>query len=371
MLRELRVSTLVIQTAFLGDVVLTTPLLTRLAERHGPLDVLVTPAAATLLEGHPAVRAVLPYDKRGNDRGLRGILRMGATLRARGYERVYLPHRSVRSAALALLSRAPARIGFSDSPAAWTYTSRIPRAGAHEIERLAGLAGPGPVPEPSLGLTASDRRAAAEWLGHHGVGGDFIALAPGSVWATKRWPGYADLAAALPGPVIVIGGPEDSETGRAIAAQAPARIHSAAGALPLRASAALIERAGVLVTNDSAPLHLAGAVGTPVVAIFGPTVPAFGFGPRGASDRVVEVSGLSCRPCSAHGPMRCPLGHHRCMVDIAAATVVAAVEASRGRSKVVEGVENVEDAGVPGDPQSTSSTSLDVLDVLDRPKSDP
>ncbi|HEX9894642.1 MAG TPA: glycosyltransferase family 9 protein, partial [Gemmatimonadales bacterium] len=95
---------------------------------------------------------------------------------------------------------------------------------------------------------------------------------------------------------------------------------------PLRASAALIERATVLVTNDSAPLHLAGAVGTPVVALFGPTVPAFGFGPTGAADRVVEVSGLACRPCSTHGPMVCPLGHHRCMIDLPVRSVLAAFD---------------------------------------------
>jgi heptosyltransferase-2 len=82
----------------------------------------------------------------------------------------------------------------------------------------------------------------------------------------------------------------------------------------------------VLVTNDSAPLHLAQAVETPTVAIFGSTVPAFGFGPRGPRDRVVEIAGLACRPCSAHGPPTCPLGHHRCMREIAVDRVLAAIE---------------------------------------------
>jgi heptosyltransferase-2 len=86
----------------------------------------------------------------------------------------------------------------------------------------------------------------------------------------------------------------------------------------------------VLVTNDSAPLHLATAVGTPVVAVFGPTVPAFGFGPRGARDRVVEHPALACRPCSAHGPQVCPLGHHRCMQELSVESVAAAVAAATG-----------------------------------------
>jgi heptosyltransferase-2 len=84
----------------------------------------------------------------------------------------------------------------------------------------------------------------------------------------------------------------------------------------------------VLVTNDSAPLHLATAVGTPVVALFGPTVPAQGFGPRGARDVALGHEGLACRPCSAHGPQVCPLLHHRCMRELAVETVLAAVRAT-------------------------------------------
>jgi heptosyltransferase-2 len=115
-----------------------------------------------------------------------------------------------------------------------------------------------------------------------------------------------------------------------VAAAAAGRAHSAAGVLGLRASAALIARAVVLVTNDSAPLHLATAVGTPIVAVFGPTVPAFGFGPRGARDRVIEHPSLPCRPCSTHGPQVCPLGHHRCMREVSVESVAAAVAAVTG-----------------------------------------
>ena len=102
---------LVIQTAFLGDVVLTTPLLSLLAERHGPVDVVTTPAAATLLETHPAVRSVIRYDKHGAGKGWRGLQQVASELRARRYATVYLPHRSVRSAVLAMVSGAPERVG--------------------------------------------------------------------------------------------------------------------------------------------------------------------------------------------------------------------------------------------------------------------
>jgi len=320
-------ATLVIQTAFLGDVVLTTPLLAALAEKHGPVDVVVTPAAAVLLESHPAVRQVLRYDKKGRDSGLAGFRRLAAGLRAQRYARAYLPHRSWRSAALAMAARVPERIGFADSPAAITYTTRVTRApSGHEVERLLALAGrrTRPAPAVSLALTAEDEAAADGWLAERGIAPGFTAIAPGSIWGTKRWPYYPGLAAALEGPLVLIGGSEDGPLADAVVAAAPGRAWSGAGALGLRASAALIARARLLVTNDSAPLHLATAVGTPVVALFGPTVPEQGFGPRGSRSLALGHAGLPCRPCSAHGPQVCPLGHHRCMRELPVETVAEA-----------------------------------------------
>lgn len=325
--------TLVIQTAFLGDVVLATGLLDALAARHGPVDVVTTPAARPLVETHPAVRRAIAYDKRRLDRGLSGLLRLARMLRREGYARAVLPHRSLRSAAIARLAGIPERIGFAGGPASWSYTRVVEApAGVHDAERQLALAADGVDARSggrarvSLGLTGEDRLAADRWLTERGITGDFTALAPGSIWGTKRWGGYVQLAARLQGPVVVLGGPDDLPLAREVAAAAGERGHSAAGALPLRVSAALLERARVLVTNDSAPLHLAGAVGTRTVAIFGPTVPAFGFGPRGARDRIIEIRGLECRPCSHHGPETCPLGHHKCMQMIAVGTVLEAVD---------------------------------------------
>ncbi|HEX7024318.1 MAG TPA: glycosyltransferase family 9 protein [Gemmatimonadales bacterium] len=320
--------TLVIQTAFLGDVILTTGLLSHLAARLGPVDVVTTPAARPLLESHPAVGRVIAYDKRGADRGVAGLWRLAGRLRAAGYVRVFLPHRSHRSAALARMAGIPERTGFRGSPGAWAYTRSVPRpGGGHEAERILALAEPPPGSRAivSLGLTAEDRAAAAAWLERHGVAGGFVAVAPGSIWGTKRWPGYAGLIRHLDGPVVVLGGPEDRDLAESIALTAPGRVHVAAGELPLRTAAAVLERAAVLVTNDSAPLHLASAVATRTVAIFGPTIPAFGFGPRGPDDRIVEREGLACRPCSPHGPDVCPLGHHACMRELDVEAVLSAL----------------------------------------------
>ncbi len=336
-------TSLLIQTAFLGDVVLTTPLLAALAQREGPLDVVTTPAAVPLLETHPAVRRVIPYDKRGADRGWRGVRDLARRLQAERYATVYVPHRSLRSAALAWLARIPRRVGYRDGWRRLYTETRTRPASGHEIDRLLALADVAPRHQttPSLQLTAADVAAAEALLRAVQVVPPFVALAPGSIWGSKRWPHYAALARRLVTrtDVLLVGGPEDVTLGDAIVAAVPVppglpdgrgaerrKVVNASGKLTLRQSTALIQKASVLVTNDSAPLHFAQAVGTPTVAIFGPTIPLFGFGPRGPRDVSMGMDALECRPCSAHGPDTCPLGHHLCMQSLQVEDVLHAVE---------------------------------------------
>jgi heptosyltransferase-2 len=329
------VPALVIQTAFLGDVVLTTPLLVELADRHGPVDVVTTPTAAALLETHPAVRRVIAYDKRGADRGVRGLRRLAARLRAERYEAAYLPHRSLRTAALAWLARIPRRVGFADGwRVLYTESRPRPRTG-HEIHRLLALADAASRHQtpPTLQLSVADVGRAKALLRMGTIQTPFAAFSPGSIWGSKRWPHYATLARRLLErlDVVLVGGPDDAALAEEILAgarDADASHHALnlCGRLSLRESAAVIQEAVVLVTNDSAPLHFAQAVGTPTVAIFGPTIPAFGFGPRGPRDVVVGVDGLACRPCSPHGPPACPLGHHLCMQAVTVDDILHAIE---------------------------------------------
>src|SRR6185503_8141804 len=152
--------------------------------------------------------------------------------------------------------------------------------------------------------------------GHSGE--PLIALAPGSIWGTKRWPYYADLARRLTsaGRVIVLGSASDTPLAAEIAAATFGSAIDATGRLSLLASAALLERCVLAVTNDSAPQHLASAAGTPTISIFGPTVPAFGFGPLAPRSAIIEHHDMPCRPCDPHGPMVCPLGHWRCMREL-------------------------------------------------------
>jgi heptosyltransferase-2 len=328
-------SFLVVQTSFIGDMILTTPLLARLAT-EGSVDVVCTPAASALLANHPAVREVIVYDKRGKDRGVGGVARLAGKLRGRRYDAAFLAQGSVRSGALALAARIPERIGFSTSAGRAFYTRRVAsREGEHHASRLLSLADRGVQvdavarPRPTLYPGDGERAAADALLRSVASGEPIVALAPGSVWATKRWPSYADLARALAGEarIVVVGAEADRSLADEIADATGGRSIDATGRLSLLASAEVIGRASVLVTNDSAPLHLASAMNTPTLAVFGPTVPAFGFGPLAERAEVVEVKGLDCRPCDRHGPRRCPLGHWRCMREITAGEVAALVRA--------------------------------------------
>ena len=312
---------LVVQTSFLGDVVLTTPLLVELASR-GPVDVVVTPAAAPLIATHPAVRAVIAYDKAHS--GIAGLWGLSRRLR-HTYDSAYLAQGSLRSAALARLAGIPERIGFASSAGAALYTRRVPyEENHHHVERLLSLAGGGGQPSPSLYPAAADVAAVEDLLTRAGATGEpLIALAPGSVWATKRWPGFQPLADALAplGRIVWIGSAQD----RGLVPASQDKAIDAVGQLSLLGSAELIRRARVLVTNDSLPQHLASAMGTPTVTIFGPTVPRFGFGPLAPQHAVAEVTNLVCRPCDRHGPRRCPLGHWKCMRELAVEDVLGRV----------------------------------------------
>jgi len=319
---------LVIQTSFLGDVILTTPLIAELA-RRGPVDVLATPLGATALANNPDIRTVIRYDKRSTYGSAQGLWRIVKELRTRRpYDAAYLAQGSFRSGLLAMLTGAKQRIGFASSTGRVLYTDQMPyRPEDHHAKRLWSLSMADcfdtPIPQqirPRLYPSDEDRAVVDRLLRRGQANGDaIVALAPGSAWGTKRWPYYVELAKRLAEDfrIAIIGSKADLEVATQITeALPPDRVINGAGILSLLASAELIGRAQAIVTNDSAPQHLASAMGTPTVAIFGPTVPEFGFGPLAERNVVAGDTGLQCRPCHRHGPQRCPLGHWRCMREL-------------------------------------------------------
>ena len=318
---------LVIQTSFLGDVILTTPLIAELAKR-GPVDVLVTPTGAAALANNPDIRTVIRYDKRGTYGSALGLWQTLREIRGRRpYQAAYLAQGSFRSGAIAMMTGAKERIGFASSTGRLLYTTQLPyRPERHHAERLWSLsmsecADPPTRDQIRPRLYPSDEeRGRIDMLLRQSEGADepFVALAPGSAWGTKRWPYFPALAKRLADDyrIAIIGSKADSSLAAEIVETLPLdRVINGVG-LPLLASAELIGRARTIVTNDSAPQHLASAMGTPTLTIFGPTVPEFGFGPLAERHVVAGHESLSCRPCSRHGPQRCPLGHWRCMREL-------------------------------------------------------
>ncbi|NVO86259.1 glycosyltransferase family 9 protein [Hymenobacter terrestris] len=331
---------LLIQTAFIGDVILATALLEYLhrTEPETPVDFMVRRGNEGLLKGHPHVRQVLVWDKKQDKyRGLLGLLKQ---IRRTSYGRVVTLQRFASTGLLTAFSGAPERIGFDKNPLARFFTRTAPHvleAGVHEVTRNLRLLAPeyqGPVVPPRLYPSADDEQAAAEAVA--AGSGPYICIAPTSVWFTKQFPEvqWLKLLAALPPEytVFLLGGPPDTAACQRLLEQSgrPGLVNLS-GRLSLLASAALMRGAVLNYVNDSAPMHLCSALGAPVCAVYCSTVPAFGFGPLSPFSRIVEIEGpLPCRPCGLHGHAACPQGHFRCAHDIRTEQLLAVLGEAQG-----------------------------------------
>ncbi len=333
---------LVIQTAFIGDAILTLPLIQvlKLNYPQSLIDVIVVPRTAEIFANHSAISKIIQYDKRGRDRGLKGLWRLRTKLNAENYDLIIVPHRSLRSALLAWLLKPTISIGFDRSVGRWLFKKIVYyNPSDHEIERNLALLSPLKLPAVATGLprlypSNQDMQIIDSLLRDIGLNRykNILAVAPGTIWNTKRWP--ADRFAAVCEQIasenisiVLIGGKEDEALCKEVMEIVQTKnVFSTAGKLSLLQSAELIRRCKVLISNDSAPMHLAVAVGTPVIAIFGATVPEFGFAPRGPCDIVIETDGLQCRPCSIHGEDRCPIKTFECMLSITPEVVVDKVK---------------------------------------------
>lgn len=314
---------LIVQSAFLGDSLLTLPL-ARDVKALMPgcrLSVLTLPKTAEVFRKSPWVDAVLLDDKRGADGGLLGPWRLARRLKDLGFDLALIPHRSLRSALVAWLAGIPRRVGFASSAGRFLLTQAVPFTWLmHDLERNLALLQPlgGARPVGSVYLERDPEASAAleERLRADGLAeGPLVGIHPGAAWATKRWlpERYAALCRELLGrgfKVVLVGGPQDAELCARLARESGAA--DWAGRTDLPELKALMGRLSLFVTNDSGPMHLATASGVPTLALFGPTTRELGFFPYGPGHRVLEVD-LACRPCGLHGSRECPRGHFLCM----------------------------------------------------------
>lgn len=321
---------LIIQTAFLGDVILTLPLLQVLKKEFpsAEIDFLCIPATSDLLKNNPYIKEVIVYDK--NKSGFKGFLDLIKKLRNKKYDLLISPHRSYRSSLISYFSSAGKTVSFDKSSLSFLYDYKVHyESNIHEIQRNLCLLGPtgkmeSQIIKPELFPGESERKKIDKLFTQNKInaGDKLIAIAPGSVWFTKRFPEdkfvkLCDLLESLECKILLIGGKSDSRISDYILTHSVNKnIINTTRSLSILESAELIRRSSLLITNDSAPLHIANSVGTDVIAIFGATVPSFGFYPYGRSDIVIETNGLSCRPCSIHGGNKCPIGTFECMLKI-------------------------------------------------------
>lgn len=314
---------LVIQTAFIGDVILATGLLEKLHQHYpdSQLDIVVRKGNEGLFDGHPFLHEVIVWNKKHKKtRGLRAIRKQ---VRKTGYDCIINLHRFASSGYIVYRSGAERRIGFDKNPFSFAYTRKVTHEignGTHEIERNHSLIAditdkePG---KPKLYPTPEDEAKVAEHLTDN-----FVCIAPTSVWYTKQFPAEQwlklvnELGEATR--VYLLGAPDDREACKNLKHRATNKnLVSMAGKLTLLQSAVLMSKARMNYVNDSAPMHLASAMNAPTTAVYCSTVPDFGFGPLADGAKVVQTTKeLDCRPCGLHGHKACPKGHFDCAMTI-------------------------------------------------------
>ncbi|MGH7527737.1 MAG: lipopolysaccharide heptosyltransferase II [Gemmatimonadales bacterium] len=313
---------LVVRFSAIGDLLLVTPLLRALRARHpgARIALLTKEQYVPLMSHNPNLNEVFgiqPHD------GIRGVARQISSVR---YTHLLDLHGSLRTLALRKLAPGPwsryskqrlARALLISTKRNFYHTD-LPVAERY-FEAAAALDVKPDEGPPEFFLSVEADEAAAARLAALAIGQvrPLVAIAPGAAHATKRWPvdHWVELTQRLTptgADVVVVGGPGDVEVGHQIVSRAGPHVASTAGSLGLQQTGAVIRRASAVISGDTGLMHMATAVGTPVVAIFGPTVRPFGFFPY-RSQAVVMEQDLACRPCSAHGGQRCPLGHHLCL----------------------------------------------------------
>lgn len=317
---------LVIQTAFIGDVVLATGIIEKLHAYfpEAEIDFLLRKGNESLLHHHPYLHEVLIWDKKeGKIKDLRRLLHI---IRNNKYDKVINVQRFAATGILTAFSKAKEKIGFDKNPLSALFTTRVKHVIStslqpkHEIERNNGLIEhftDAVVFKPRLYPSENDFATVQQYKQY-----PYICIAPSSVWFTKQYPAdkWISFIQKLPPAysIHLLGAPSDKELCDGIVnASAPKNIFNLCGKLSFLQSAALMRDAEMNYVNDSAPMHFASSVNAAVTAVYCSTLPSFGFGPVSDKSFIVETKeALPCRPCGLHGRKVCPLGHFKCAYTI-------------------------------------------------------
>ena len=305
---------LVIQTAFIGDVILATPIIEAIHQHSSTIqiDVLVRKGNESLFENHPFINEVIVWNKKENK--YRNLFALLKKIRKSQYSAVINCQRFAAAGLLTILSKASIKIGFDKNPFSAFFTYKLQHQinnGLHECARNLTLLQP-----LSIGGNIQPKIYPSKL--NFELAQPYICLAPASVWFTKQWPAekWVELIATIPEnfSIYLTGAPTDKALCYEIIEKSNRKnTINLCGKLSLLQSAALFEGAEMNYVNDSAPMHLCSAVNAPVTAIYCSTIPEFGFGPLSDNSHILQTKEkLSCRPCGLHGFKACPEGHFKC-----------------------------------------------------------
>ncbi|MCX7877368.1 MAG: glycosyltransferase family 9 protein [Ignavibacteria bacterium] len=326
---------LVIQTAYLGDVVLSLPMIQTIKNHltEAEIDYLCIPATSGVLKNNPNIRDVIIYDKKDSDQ-IDKFIEVLSQIRERNYDVVISPHRSARSALLSYYSEARIRIGFDRNSLSFLYTDKVNyKVNQHEIVRnnnlaelllgkYAGISNIQSHQKAEIFPSDTDRDYVQGILQHK----NFIVLAPCSKWFTKQLTPEksAELISKLQQEgfnVVLIGSEDDVSYSGELEKITDNRFLNLSGKLSPLQAYYTISISEALITVDSASQHLGAAAGVPIILIYGSTDRSFGFYPLTGEYRICEVQ-LECRPCTDHGRMSCPEKHFRCVNEISADYII-------------------------------------------------
>jgi lipopolysaccharide heptosyltransferase II len=313
---------LIIQTAFIGDVVLATCLVEKLHHffPDAQIDFLLRKGNESLFNGHPYLHEVLIWNKKTNKQ--KNLFNLLSRIRKSGYDKVINVQRFAATGMLTAFSGAKEKIGFDKNPFSFLFTKKIKHIVStdahpvHEIERdieLIKFFTDDSIVKPRLYPSQKDYESVAVYQRQ-----PYITIAPASVWFTKQYPKekWISFLKKLPGKfsVFLLGAPSDKNLcDEIISSSSRSAVTNLCGQLSFLQSAALMQHAAMNFVNDSAPMHFASSVNAPVTAVYCSTIPAFGFGPLSDNKHIVEImEKLDCRPCGLHGYKACPKGHFNC-----------------------------------------------------------
>ncbi len=314
---------LLIQTAFIGDVILATPIIEKLHRFYpeSTLDCLVRKGNESLLANHPHLRQVhIWYKQESKYKNFYKILK---TIRLEKYDLVINIQRFLSTGIFSAFSNAKFIVGFRKNPMSFLFNKKLPHElnGTHEVERNLSLIEhltDDSFQMPKLYPTTANFEKVEETIKPLTKNQSYVTIAPTSVWFTKQLPAekWIELCQRLPKniAILLIGAPSDFNVCENIKNNVNyPNIFNLCGKLNLLESAALMSKATMNYANDSAPIHIASAMNAPITAVFCSTVPQFGFTPLSDNRTIVESKhNLDCRPCGLHGKKACPKGHFKC-----------------------------------------------------------